>query len=90
MVTPQVQSSCGGRRDKSRGSTIQVSMREFHVHLHLNNFRVKFLSCIKKFKKKNKKKKNIFWVLNIDYIINEKKNFNIELYVKEKKCYFMC
>ena len=48
MVTPQVQSSCGSRRDKSRGSTVQVSMRELHIHIHLNHFRVEFLSCIKK------------------------------------------
>ena len=31
---------------------VQVSKREFHTRIHLDYVRVKFLSCIKKIKKK--------------------------------------
>ena len=48
-VTPQVQSFCGV------GGTrvgVQVSMREFHIHIYLDHSRVESLYCINKnFKK---------------------------------------
>ena len=49
---------------------VQVSNREFHIHIHLDYARIKILSCIKKIKnkklKRNTKKNNVmrFFTLN--------------------------
>ena len=49
---------------------VQVSNKEFHIHIHLDYARIKILSCIKKIKnkklKKNTKKNNVmrFFTLN--------------------------
>ena len=42
---------------------VQVSGREFHTHIHLDQFRVEILSCIHQPKKKKKKK-----IYNTPYI----------------------
>ena len=52
MVTPQVYISVYEVWGVRVG--VYVSKKEFHIHIQLDNSRVKFLSCIKKkFKKKN-------------------------------------
>ena len=47
MVTSQVLSACGMWEEGAKVD-IQVSKREFHIHIHLDYVRVEFLSYIKK------------------------------------------